>query len=177
MSVSVPPMSGPMPMPPNMARFIVPMYFPSSPAGDRSAAYAIATGIAIADPIPCRNLKASRDVKSHAIMYRSETTAYPASPAMMTFFLLMVSLSLPAGAEKRNRDMLHALVSKPICVSVAPSDSAYRGMIGLTTPSPSIATNIASSSACRERSMIPQHQTRVYLSLYFGFLGCSKCLA
>jgi len=34
----------------------------------------------------------------------------------MTFFLLIVSLSLPAGAENMNREMLQALLSNPTCV-------------------------------------------------------------
>jgi len=62
-------------MPPNIARFIVPMYLPSCPFGARSAAYAIATGIAIAEPIPWRNLNESNEVKFHETMYRSETAA------------------------------------------------------------------------------------------------------
>lgn len=75
MSVRVPPINGPSPIPPNMARFRVPMYFPSSPLGASSAAYAIATGIVAAEPIPCRNLKASSELKSHAKMYNRDTIA------------------------------------------------------------------------------------------------------
>ena len=72
---------------------------------------------------------------------------------MITFFLLIVSLSRPAGVEKMNLAILQALVSKPICVNVAPRVSAYKGMIGPTMPSPSIATKIDTSKASSERSI------------------------
>ena len=75
MSVNVPPINGPSPMPPNMARFRVPIYFPSWPLGANSAAYAMATGIVAADPIPCRNLKVSNELKSHAKIYSNDTMA------------------------------------------------------------------------------------------------------
>ena len=74
---------------------------------------------------------------------------------MITFFLLIVSLSLPAGAEKMNLAILHALLRSPICVNVAPRVSAYKGMIGPTIPSPSIATNTDTSSASNARSIAP----------------------
>jgi len=75
MSVNVPPINGPSPMPPNMARFRVPIYFPSWPLGANSAAYAMATGIVAADPIPCRNLKDNSEVKSQAKIYSIDTMA------------------------------------------------------------------------------------------------------
>ena len=82
---------------------------------------------------------------------------------MMTLFLPILSLRVPAGTENTNRDMLHALVSNPICVRVAPRLSAYSGIIGLTTPRPSMATNMLSSSDCSALSIVHLHAVRVYL--------------
>ena len=73
----------------------------------------------------------------------------------MTFLRLTVSLSRPAGAENTNLAMLQALLSNPIWVNVAPRFSAYRGIMGPTMPSPSIATKIDTISACNARSMSP----------------------
>lgn len=111
-------------MPRNRETPMVPIYFPSFPSGAKSAAYAMAIGITIEEPIPWINLITVRENVSHARTYRRDTIVYTDNPKHMIFFLLLTSDILPIMGMNMRLEMEKAEKIMPSHMPDAPSCEA-----------------------------------------------------